>query len=345
MIRNHHHHHSQRRWVANLMDYNSADFKEIWGKAADTALLGPYNYLANNRGHNIREHLIAAFGAVIKVDKSDLETISHITKILHNSSLLVDDVEDNSMLRRGLPAAHCLFGVPQTINSANYMYFVALQEVLKLKSYDAVSIFTEEMINLHRGQGMDLYWRETLTCPSEDEYLEMVVHKTGGLFRLALRLMLSVASKQEDHEKINFDLTHLTDTLGVIYQILDDYLNLQSTELTENKGFCEDISEGKFSFPLIHSIRTNPDNHEILNILKQRTSDASLKKYAVDYMRTETKSFDYCLKRIQAMSLKASSYIDDLAAAGHDVSKLRAILHYFVSTSDCEERKYFEDAQ
>ena len=48
---------------------------------------------------------------------------------------------------------------------------------------------SEELLNLHRGQGMDLFWRDTLTCPSEDDYLEMVENKTGGLFRLAVKLM------------------------------------------------------------------------------------------------------------------------------------------------------------
>lgn len=52
-----------------------------------------------------------------------------------------------------------------------------------------VEIFTEELLNLHRGQGMDLYWRDSLTCPSEADYLEMVGNKTGGLFRLAIKLM------------------------------------------------------------------------------------------------------------------------------------------------------------
>jgi len=52
-----------------------------------------------------------------------------------------------------------------------------------------IDIFTEELINLHRGQGMDLYWRDSLICPSEADYLEMVGNKTGGLFRLAVRLM------------------------------------------------------------------------------------------------------------------------------------------------------------
>lgn len=101
----------------------------------------------------------------------------------------IDDVQDNSILRRGIPVAHNIFGTAQTINSANYVYFLALQEVRKLNSPAAMDIYTEELLNLHKGQGMDLFWRDTLTCPTEEEYLEMVGNKTGGLFRLAVKLM------------------------------------------------------------------------------------------------------------------------------------------------------------
>jgi geranylgeranyl diphosphate synthase type 3 len=52
-----------------------------------------------------------------------------------------------------------------------------------------IVIFTEELLNLHRGQGMELHWRDSLQCPSEADYLEMVDNKTGGLFRLAIKLM------------------------------------------------------------------------------------------------------------------------------------------------------------
>lgn len=69
------------------------------------------------------------------------------------------------------------------------MYFLALQEVQKLKSPAVIDIYVQELLNLHRGQGMDLFWRDTLTCPTEEEYLEMVGNKTGGLFRLAVKLM------------------------------------------------------------------------------------------------------------------------------------------------------------
>lgn len=101
----------------------------------------------------------------------------------------MDDVEDGSQLRRGVPVAHSIFGTAQTINSANYVYFRALEELQRLENREAIHIFTEELINLHRGQGMDLWWRDTLTCPTEAEYLEMVDNKTGGLFRLAVKLM------------------------------------------------------------------------------------------------------------------------------------------------------------
>jgi len=101
------------------------------------------------------------------------------------------------MLRRGIPVAHSIFGTAQTINSANYVYFQALQEIFKLNSPKAIQIYTDELINLHRGQGMDLFWRDTLTCPTEDDYLEMVGNKTGGLFRLAVKLMQAESSSNK----------------------------------------------------------------------------------------------------------------------------------------------------
>lgn len=115
-------------------------------------------------------------------------------KLIRISFHRVDDVEDSSVLRRGVPVANSIFGTPQVINSANYVYFLALRELSKLSNPKMIEIFTEELLNLHRGQGMDLYWRDSLTCPSEADYLEMVGNKTGGLFRLAIKLMQADSS-------------------------------------------------------------------------------------------------------------------------------------------------------
>lgn len=178
-----------------------------WTEQKESILLSPYTYLFSHPGKDIRAQLIAAFNEWLNVPAPALAIITKVIGMLHTASLLVDDVEDSSLLRRGLPVAHSIFGTAQTINSANYVYFVALQELLKLdqleddnlemvggtskgrKRGEAVRIYTEELVNLHRGQGMDLFWRDTLTVPTEEEYLEMVGNKTGGLFRLAIRLM------------------------------------------------------------------------------------------------------------------------------------------------------------
>jgi geranylgeranyl diphosphate synthase type 3 len=73
--------------------------------------------------------------------------------------------------------------------STTPVYFLALQKVFALNDPACISLFTEEMLHLHRGQGMEIYWRDNAQCPSLDEYLEMIGNKTGGLLRLAVRLM------------------------------------------------------------------------------------------------------------------------------------------------------------
>ncbi|KAJ5727078.1 terpenoid synthase [Penicillium malachiteum] len=173
----------------------------------------------------------------------------------------VDDIQDNTLLRHGIPTAHHIFGTAQTINSANYVYFLALQEIQKLNNLAAINVFTEELLNLHRGQGKDLYWRDTLTCPTEDEYLDMVGDKTGGLFRLVVKLM-------QAGSPTNKDRVDLVNVMGLIFQICDDYLNLCDMTYGKNKGLYEDLTEWKFSFPIIHSIRSNPSSHRLISILK-----------------------------------------------------------------------------
>ncbi|KAM3076242.1 geranylgeranyl pyrophosphate synthetase [Clarireedia jacksonii] len=278
--------------------------KSSWSPEKEKILFGPYDYLEAHPGKDIRKLLIAAFNEWLEVPKESLDVITKVVRMLHTASLLVDDVEDSSLLRRGLPVAHSIFGTAQTINSANYVYFCALQELQKLNNPQAIIIYTEELLNLHRGQGMDLFWRDTLTCPSEDDYVEMVGNKTGGLFRLAVKLMQAESRSSKDY-------VPLVNLIGIIFQIRDDYQNLSSPEYSHNKGLCEDLTEGKFSFPIIHSIRAKPDNLVLLNILKQKTDDEQVKKYAVAYME-QTGSFEYTRKVLSTLTERAKKLIDEL---------------------------------
>lgn len=279
-----------------------------WNLEKEKILLGPYDYLEQHPGKDMRAQFIAAFNTWLQVPPEKLAIIEKVVRMLHTASLLVDDIEDNSDLRRGVPVAHSIFGTPQTFNSGNYVYFLALQEIRNLNNPKAIDVYVEELINLHRGQGMDLFWRDSLTCPTEDDYLEMVGNKTGGLFCLAIRLMQAESTTGRD-------FVPLVTLLGLQFQICDDYLNLMSTTYTQNKGLCEDLTEGKFSFPIIHSIRSDHTNRQLINILKQKPREAEVKRYAVSYMES-TGSFEYTRRTVACLKLKAVALIEGYEAQG-----------------------------
>ncbi|KAF7125557.1 hypothetical protein CNMCM5793_001817 [Aspergillus hiratsukae] len=317
-----------KRHTRNRSSLDGTKYRDgTWSQENEKILLGPYDYMQQHPGKDIRRQLITAFNVWLQVPPESLEIITKVVGMLHTASLLVDDVEDNSILRRGIPVAHNIFGTAQTINSANYIYFLALQEVQKLNNPAAIDIYVQELLNLHRGQGMDLFWRDTLTCPTEEDYLEMVGNKTGGLFRLAIKLMQAESSTGKD-------CVSLVNVMGLTFQICDDYLNLSNTTYTKNKGLCEDLTEGKFSFPIIHCIRSNPRNHQLVNILKQRTKDEEVKLYAVSYMES-TGSFAYTRRVVRELRDKAITLIDEIDAQGSvkqaegqdDGAMVRAILH------------------
>ncbi|MCJ1474390.1 geranylgeranyl pyrophosphate synthetase [Lambiella insularis] len=293
-----------------------------WSPEKEKILLGPYDYMVDQPGKNIRRQLISAFNIWLKVPEKSLAVITEVVGMLHTASLLVDDVEDSSLLRRGVPVAHSIFGTAQTLNSANYVYFIALQELLKLNNPRTIQIYTDELCNLHRGQGMDLFWRDTLTCPSEEDYLEMVGNKTGGLFRLAVQLMQAESTSSRD-------FIPLVNLIGLIFQIRDDYMNLHGTDYTRNKGLCEDLTEGKFSFPVIHSIRSNPQNLQLINILKQKPTDETVKRYAVSYMES-TGSFVYTKKVIRELIEKAQAMVHIVDQGAGESEGVRAILSKLV---------------
>lgn len=280
----------------------------------EKAILQPYYYILKIPGKQIRTKLAQAFNYWLKISPEKCQAVTEIVQMLHNSSLLIDDIEDNSLLRRGVPVAHHIFGVASTINSANYVYFLSLQKCLELGDPQATSVFTEQCLELHRGQGMEIYWRDNYICPSEEEYTTMVKRKTGGLFGLAVRLMQLFSENKSD-------FSELIGTLGLYFQIRDDYANLVLKEYTDNKSFAEDLTEGKFSFPIIHAIQKHPEDPRMMNIVKKRTKDLEIKKYAVDVLE-KLGSFAYTRQVLHQLDVDARKEAEKLGGNPYIVQVL-----------------------
>ena len=274
----------------------------------DQILLEPYTYLLRKKGKDVRIKLLKAFNIWLHVPDDKVQRIGEIIQMLHNASLLIDDIQDNSELRRGNPVAHKIYGIASTINSANYIYFIALEKVLEFNSPEAVSIYKESMLELHRGQGMEIYWRDNFTCPTEDEYRQMTIRKTGGLFNLAIKLMELFS---DDKKCPKYDYVELTSLLGLYFQIRDDYANLCLEEYFANKSFGEDLTEGKFSFPIVHAIQKFPKDNRLMNILRQRTQDIEVKKYAIKLLE-DAGSFEHTREQMTFLDEKIGEEIENL---------------------------------
>lgn len=264
----------------------------------------PFTYIQELPGKNIRSRLSVAFNHWLRIPQEKLKQIGEIVQMLHNASLLIDDIEDNSCLRRGFPVAHSIYGVASTLNAANYVFFLALEKVQALNHPDAYKVYTEQMLELHRGQGMEIYWREHLICPTESEYKLMTIRKTGGLFMIAIGLMKLFSESDKDYSR-------LTAALGLYFQIRDDYCNLTSTEYSATKSFCEDLTEGKFSFPIIHAINNKRHDRDIVDILQQRTTDVDVKKHCVSLLE-EAGSFEYTRSVLQKLNAEIREEIANL---------------------------------
>ncbi|XP_014550358.1 hypothetical protein COCVIDRAFT_31875 [Bipolaris victoriae FI3] len=238
----------------------------------------PVEYIKSLPSGGARDVFINALAIWLNVPPLAVSRVKSIGNRLHSASLILDDVEDGSNLRRGEPAAHAVFGAAQTINSGCYELVRAVEEARQL-GLDSIEIVLEGLDELHVGRSYDLYWTQNNLCPSDNEYLEMVKKKTGGLFLLLTRLLLTCSTSKKFNKHIISDVEDLVSLIGIQYQIRDDYQNLCSKDYAEKKGFCQDLDESKFSFPLIHALNVQSESTHLLRELLQRRRDAGHLSY------------------------------------------------------------------
>jgi len=222
-----------------------------------------------------------------------------IPELVHSGTLLIDDIEDNSSLRRGKPATHLLFGVDVAINAGNAMYYLplvllfrsnSLPDKVKGRIYD---LYALEMLRLSFGQAMDIYWHRGHGNVSQKHYLQMCSFKTGSLARFAAELgaVLGGASKPQIDALGDF-----ATSIGVAFQIQDDILNIKPASVEWGKEIGDDIKEGKRTLMVIHALKVLPDAKakKLVSLLDlKEKSDAQVKDAigllescgAIDYSR------------------------------------------------------------
>ncbi len=202
------------------------------GIPGEKLVMAPFDYISSLPTKGARDAFIDALAVWLAVPQGDVDGIKESIRMLHNASLMLDDIEDGSQLRRGRPATHEIFGVAQTMNSAGYLVLHALKQFQTLDDRRCLDIVIDQVQDLYIGQSFDLYWTKSGRCPSEKEYLEMVDKKTGGLFQLPARFVLCLSNNGN-----GVDIERIICLFGRFLQIRDDYQNLADQDYTRQKGF------------------------------------------------------------------------------------------------------------
>jgi len=235
-------------------------------------------------------------------------------ELIHNFTLVHDDIMDKSRLRRNLPTVHIKFGEPAAIISGDLLFAKAFEVMHDIS--DDPSIFKRVdfgLINCVReiceGQQLDMEFEKKQDV-SEKEYLEMIRRKTAVLFKFAAEggAILGGGTR----EKINA-LSEYGESLGLAFQIRDDYLDMSSDEGTLGKDIGNDIRNGKKTLIAVRSISNAAENDKKFLEKIFGNSDASEQEVKKVYdLFKEMKSIEYAKNAALEYSIRAKKALDVL---------------------------------
>jgi geranylgeranyl pyrophosphate synthase len=220
---------------------------------------------------------------------------SIIPEVIHNGTLVIDDIEDSSEMRRGKLCTYKIFQMDISVNAGNAMYYLPLLPLMANKTNlsseverDIYEVYVQEMINLSMGQAMDIAWHRGIANAdelSEDDYLQMCAYKTGTLARMSAK-MAAVLSDADP--KLVEKLGRFAESIGVAFQMQDDILDLTGQEFAKRKGGVgQDITEGKRSLMVIYTLKKAnvKDKKRLIEILTMHTSAQNLRDEAIALMQ------------------------------------------------------------
>jgi len=224
------------------------------------------------------------------------------------------------------------------------MYFLPLR-ILQAKRAELPSdillkcyeVYTQEMINLHIGQGLDILWHSKSPIskidrePSIDNYLQMCANKTGGLARMSAKIGALICGGTDKQVET---VGRFAETIGIAFQIQDDLLNLQqNSSLSNNKGgIGEDIHEGKRTIMVIHCLETSDTAkaQRLKEILSMNTSDPHLISEVIEIL-SESKSFDFARRKSKELVEEAWQALDTVFPANSSAKlKLRSLVDFLI---------------
>ncbi|HIH19597.1 TPA: polyprenyl synthetase family protein [Candidatus Micrarchaeota archaeon] len=180
-------------------------------------------------------------------------------EMFHNFTLIHDDIEDESRMRRGRPCMHVKYGLPLALNSGDGLFMMVWQEALRLggsREMKAQRLLLSAFTNVLEGQARELgwYWKKRWSV-KPGEYYQVVGGKTGALISVSCEVggLLGGADAKTCKALRDFGMG-----IGIGFQMIDDLLNIVGDEKKYGKEIGGDIREGKRTLLTIYALRMLP---------------------------------------------------------------------------------------
>jgi geranylgeranyl diphosphate synthase type I len=213
-------------------------------------------------------------------------------ELLHNFSLIHDDIEDGSRTRRGRKTVWELWGVPQSINAGDSMFSSAYAALARLAdrgvaaetTVDSLQVFAQACVQLTRGQHLDMQY-ETQANVDVEQYLQMIAGKTAALLSAASEIGATIAGTDPERRR---HFAEYGRNVGLAFQVHDDILGVWGNESTVGKSTVSDILTRKKTMPVVYGLARSSELRDLYACPRldvQRAADlleaAGAKDYAV----------------------------------------------------------------
>lgn len=231
-------------------------------------------------------------------------------ELLHNASLVHDDIVDDSDMRRGRPSVRSVYGNKAAVLAGDYLLSTALESVALSGNIEIVEIVSRLGKQLSEGELLQLFNTQS-TDFSEQRYYHIIRLKTASLFSAATRIgALAAGAPAQDIERME----RLGDIIGLCFQIRDDIFDYFNGDTGKPSG--NDMLEGKLTLPALY-VLNNTESKKLVEIAaKVREGSATADEIAELVCQTKQQGgIGYAKAQMERMSLEAKSLIADFGNA------------------------------
>lgn len=310
------------------------EIAEIFEDKVDHSLWKSMSYYPESGGKKLRPFLAMVSTAVFDEPEEKAIPYGVALELVHNFTLVHDDLMDQDEMRRGNPTLHQKIGDAHAINAGDGLFALAFNLLSKTKVEgekirELLDELSSSVIKIAEGQEEDLSFEEDFDI-KENDFIQMIEKKTAYLFRAATRGGAIIAGS--DEEEID-KMGEYARKMGIAFQLQDDYLDLVGDEGKIGKDVGSDIKEGKRTLMVIKALSelSGEDAERLMDILQKNDNPDPEIDEAIGLLE-KAGAIEYSKELAETYGEKAKNELEDLP--DNENKKILEELVDFVITRD-----------